>query len=138
MDLPCSLLTASIVFAAYLPTIFLGVPGGDSGELLSEACQLGVAHPPGYPLFVYFSRAAIEFLPPSLGTALVVQSSAGCAGSGTSDQLGGNGCIRSSVLNAYVPAIRCSSPSPGMSFGVYSDSTCTTMTAQYLLPITSR
>jgi hypothetical protein len=60
--------TAGIVFSAYLPTIFLSVPGGDSGELLSEACQLGVAHPPGYPLFIYFSRAAMALLPAALGS----------------------------------------------------------------------
>jgi hypothetical protein len=27
--------------------------GGDSGELAAEGCQLGVAHPPGYPLIVW-------------------------------------------------------------------------------------
>lgn len=34
----------------YLQHLVPGVPGGDSGELLSEACVAGVAHPPGYPL----------------------------------------------------------------------------------------
>ena len=41
------------------------VAGGDSGELLAEACHLGTAHPPGYPLFTlvmhgirYFPRPA--------------------------------------------------------------------------------
>jgi hypothetical protein len=27
------------------------IPGGDSGELVAEACELGTAHPPGYPLY---------------------------------------------------------------------------------------
>ncbi|GMH94947.1 hypothetical protein TrST_g1522 [Triparma strigata] len=31
--------------------MFPTVPGGDAGELLAEACHLGTAHPPGYPLF---------------------------------------------------------------------------------------
>jgi hypothetical protein len=63
-----SLITAGIVFAAYLPTVFKGVPGGDSGELLAESCALGVAHPPGYPLFVYFFRAAMDLLPSAYGS----------------------------------------------------------------------
>ena len=35
------------------------VTGGDSGELLAEACQLGVAHPPGYPLFIILMHHAM-------------------------------------------------------------------------------
>jgi len=27
------------------------IPGGDSGELVAESCELGTAHPPGYPLY---------------------------------------------------------------------------------------
>lgn len=30
--------------------------GGDSGELLAESCQLGTAHPPGYPLFTILAK----------------------------------------------------------------------------------
>ena len=62
------LVSASVFFIVFIPTLFFGIPGGDSGELVAEACQLGVAHPPGYPLFVYFARAAIEFLPSSIGS----------------------------------------------------------------------
>lgn len=32
-------------------TLYRTVPGGDSGELIQVAQNLGVAHPPGYPLF---------------------------------------------------------------------------------------
>ena len=46
----------------YVTSAFKSTPGGDSGELIAEACQLGVAHPPGYPLFVYFARAAMAVL----------------------------------------------------------------------------
>jgi len=62
---------ASFIFVSlfvlwiYSPTIQRGIPGGDSGELVAEACDLGVAHPPGYPLYVLLSRAAIEVLKPS-------------------------------------------------------------------------
>jgi hypothetical protein len=62
MDTALATAVAAAVFAAYLPTVQLGVPGGDSGELLAEACSLGVAHPPGYPLFVLLGRAAMDGL----------------------------------------------------------------------------
>jgi hypothetical protein len=44
--------------AAYLATLLRGVPGGDSGELIASAVTGGVAHPPGYPLFLLLARAA--------------------------------------------------------------------------------
>eukprot|EP00968_Pinguiococcus_pyrenoidosus_P021761 scaffold2908_cov257-Pinguiococcus_pyrenoidosus.AAC.22 len=37
------------VLAAYMRTLSPGIVGGDSGELVAEACALGTAHPPGYP-----------------------------------------------------------------------------------------
>ena len=36
---------------------------GDSGEMVVAACQLGVAHPPGYPLWTLLSRAFMELIP---------------------------------------------------------------------------
>ena len=51
-------LTSALVLAVYAPTLTRGIPGGDAGELVAEACQLGVAHPPGYPLFTLVTRAA--------------------------------------------------------------------------------
>ena len=41
---------AALSFAVYFKTLYPHVPGGDSGELIAAAYQLGVAHPPGYPL----------------------------------------------------------------------------------------
>lgn len=60
LDLAAAAAAAGFVWAAYAPTICKGIPGGDSGELVAEACLLGVAHPPGYPTFVLAARAAIE------------------------------------------------------------------------------
>ena len=37
--------------------------GGDSGELMGAACQLGVGHAPGYPLYVLLAHAAVSLLP---------------------------------------------------------------------------
>lgn len=52
-------ITFAVVLGIYINTVQLGIPGGDSGELVAEACQNGCAHPPGYPLFTalnYFVR----------------------------------------------------------------------------------
>lgn len=38
--------------AAYLATLAPGLAAGDSGELVTAAWTFGVAHPPGYPLYV--------------------------------------------------------------------------------------
>ncbi|KAL4613133.1 transmembrane protein 260 [Arapaima gigas] len=55
--------TVVAVASLYLPCVQKAVPGGDSGELITAACELGVAHPPGYPLFTLLSRLAMTFLP---------------------------------------------------------------------------
>uniref|UniRef100_A0A670HVK7 Transmembrane protein 260 n=1 Tax=Podarcis muralis TaxID=64176 RepID=A0A670HVK7_PODMU len=51
------------VAALYVAALPLAVPGGDSGELITAAYELGVAHPPGYPLFTLLAKLAIELLP---------------------------------------------------------------------------
>uniref|UniRef100_A0A8D2GIZ1 Transmembrane protein 260 n=1 Tax=Urocitellus parryii TaxID=9999 RepID=A0A8D2GIZ1_UROPR len=48
------------VFTLTLPA---SVPGGDSGELITAAHELGVAHPPGYPLFTLVAKLAITLFP---------------------------------------------------------------------------
>jgi tetratricopeptide (TPR) repeat protein len=53
-------IAAFIVYAATLcPTIY----AGDSGELAVAAATLGIAHPPGYPLWTLLGRLAVLFLP---------------------------------------------------------------------------
>lgn len=51
---------AAALFAAalivYAFTLYRTVPGGDSGELILVAHTLGVAHPPGYPLFTLLGK----------------------------------------------------------------------------------
>lgn len=42
---------AFAMLVVYVLTLARTVPGGDSGELISVAYNLGVAHPPGYPLY---------------------------------------------------------------------------------------
>uniref|UniRef100_A0A7R9WJN7 DUF2723 domain-containing protein n=1 Tax=Pseudictyota dubia TaxID=2749911 RepID=A0A7R9WJN7_9STRA len=48
------------VLSLLIRTVPEGVPGGDAGELLAEACHYGVAHPPGYPLFTLLSGAVMR------------------------------------------------------------------------------
>lgn len=50
------------VFVAILPLIAPTVAYDDSGEFTLAALELGIAHPPGYPLFVLLGKIAI-FLP---------------------------------------------------------------------------
>jgi Protein of unknown function (DUF2723) len=45
--------------ALYLLTLDTSLPTGDSGELISAAAVLGVAHPPGYPLFTLLGHLAL-------------------------------------------------------------------------------
>ncbi|XP_023382558.1 transmembrane protein 260 [Pteropus vampyrus] len=52
--------TVASVFTLTLPP---SVPGGDSGELITAAHELGVAHPPGYPLFTLVAKLAIILFP---------------------------------------------------------------------------
>lgn len=40
----------------YLTALSPGVGGGDSGELTAAALELGIAHPPGYPLYVWLGH----------------------------------------------------------------------------------
>ncbi|XP_077320556.1 protein O-mannosyl-transferase TMEM260 isoform X1 [Lithobates pipiens] len=51
------------VLGVYIKTIHPSVPGGDSGELITAAYELGVAHPPGYPLFTLLAKAAMVLIP---------------------------------------------------------------------------
>ncbi|XP_038147441.1 transmembrane protein 260 [Cyprinodon tularosa] len=57
--------TVAFVMAVYVPCVQWTVPGGDSGELITTACELGVAHPPGYPVFTLLARLSMYLLPSS-------------------------------------------------------------------------
>ncbi len=51
-------LVALVAFAVYAVTVEPSVPTGDSGELIAAATVLGVAHPPGYPLYMLLGHLA--------------------------------------------------------------------------------
>ncbi|MDP2437407.1 MAG: DUF2723 domain-containing protein [archaeon] len=79
-------LSALLLFAAWLilytATSYVSVPGGDAGELIVSAHQLGTAHPPGYPTWTLlghlFSRLT-SFLPDKSVVWCVGLSSALCS-----------------------------------------------------------
>ena len=54
------LLPTFITFLIYLSTTSDSIAGGDSGELVAEGCQLGTAHPPGYPLYTLIVGAVVR------------------------------------------------------------------------------
>jgi hypothetical protein len=53
-----SIIIAAFFFVIYLVTANRSVPTGDSGELITAAWTLGVAHQPGYPTFTMLSHLA--------------------------------------------------------------------------------
>ncbi|XP_030642873.1 transmembrane protein 260 [Chanos chanos] len=78
--------TTACVAALYLPSAQRTVPGGDSGELITAACELGVAHPPGYPLFTMLSSLALRLFP-STSPAVTVNVLCALFGAGASGAL---------------------------------------------------
>ncbi len=57
-----ALLTVAF-FGLYVATLAPDVLAADSGELQVVAAQLGVAHPPGFPLYVMVAHLFTRFLP---------------------------------------------------------------------------
>ena len=54
--LPIQVTLALTVLGVYGSTLYPSLPGGDSGEFIVAAQQLGVAHPPGYPLYTLLGK----------------------------------------------------------------------------------
>ena len=57
------MLAGIAAFALYVVTLAPDVLAADSGELQVVAAQLGVAHPPGFPLYVMVSHLFVRALP---------------------------------------------------------------------------
>jgi hypothetical protein len=51
------------VLSVYAATMHPAVSGGDNGELLGCACELGIAHPPGYPTFTMLGFLFFKYFP---------------------------------------------------------------------------
>jgi hypothetical protein len=54
------LTVTTLVLAVYSATVYPSVTGGDSGELLITTCNLGIAHPPGYPTYTMVGWAWLQ------------------------------------------------------------------------------
>ena len=63
IDYLCGLLVLFISFGVYLHTLTPTVGFHDSGELITVAYTLGIAHPPGYPLYTLFGNLFITLIP---------------------------------------------------------------------------
>ena len=48
---------------SYALTCSPSVNGGDSGELMNAIATLGIAHPPGYPLYTMLAHLFAKLLP---------------------------------------------------------------------------
>ena len=62
MEVACILAVMAAILVIYDLTMFPTISGGDSGELVGIACVGGVAHPPGYPLWLIMSRTFMAVL----------------------------------------------------------------------------
>ncbi|EKX41692.1 hypothetical protein GUITHDRAFT_112399 [Guillardia theta CCMP2712] len=58
-----AVLLFSVILSVYVATMHRSVSGGDNGELLGCACELGIAHPPGYPTFTVLGHFFVRFFP---------------------------------------------------------------------------
>ncbi len=52
-----------LVYLVYHLSLYYSIPGGDAGELAAESCHLGIAHPPGYPLFTLLYHYIPSIIP---------------------------------------------------------------------------
>jgi hypothetical protein len=66
------------MFAVYAATLAPGLTFWDSGELIAAVESLGVAHPPGIPLYILAARAWSDLLPVLSRAAAVNLFSAAC------------------------------------------------------------
>ena len=75
-------LAASVTFAVtaciYYCTLMPSIPGGDSGELVAEGCELGTAHPPGYPLYTLMLHM-LTYLPEKVFGTMAARANMMCS-----------------------------------------------------------
>ncbi|MEK9150291.1 MAG: DUF2723 domain-containing protein [Candidatus Desantisbacteria bacterium] len=63
VDYACGLLVLFVSFGVYLYTLTPTVGFHDSGELITVAYTLGIAHPPGYPLYTLLGKVFCTLIP---------------------------------------------------------------------------
>jgi hypothetical protein len=77
----CVALPLGLYVATLAPTVTWRNDGRDSGDLVSAICTLGIAHPPGYPVFVILGRLflLLPFGDPAYRVNLMSAFFAACA-----------------------------------------------------------
>ena len=63
VDYLCGVLVLFVSFSVYLHTLTPTVGFHDSGELITCAYTLGIAHPPGYPLYTLLGKVFCTLIP---------------------------------------------------------------------------
>ncbi len=63
VDYACGFLVLFVSFGVYLHTLTPTVGFHDSGELITVAYTLGIAHPPGYPLYTLLGKVFCTLIP---------------------------------------------------------------------------
>jgi tetratricopeptide (TPR) repeat protein len=79
-DVAAALAVSVAAFAVYVATLCPTIYAGDSGELAVAATTLGIAHPPGYPLWTLLGRLATMVLPGTPAVSLNLFSAICAAG----------------------------------------------------------
>ena len=78
-------ITLGVSLCAYFNTVSPSIAGGDAGELVAEGCQLGVSHPPGYPLYTimvhFVTKYVRRIVPNDRSDAWIVNSTSCIFGS---------------------------------------------------------
>src|ERR1019366_1204989 len=63
LGMTAALAVFAAAFSLYLGCLYPAIAPRDSSDMASAAMTLGVAHPPGYPLYSVLGRAWLEILP---------------------------------------------------------------------------
>ena len=64
-----------LILIVYIVTLSPSIAGGDAGELVAEGCILGIAHPPGYPIFTMMVNALSKLATGNIEVAYIVNIS---------------------------------------------------------------
>lgn len=64
-----------LILVVYIATLSPSIAGGDAGELVAEGCILGIAHPPGYPIFTMMVNMLSKLASGNIEVAYIINVS---------------------------------------------------------------
>lgn len=109
-----------------------------SGASSCTSCPDGQVSPAGSSSCVSCSSGQLSSSGSCVSsTTLVVQPLTGCplSSSSSSDSIGGNSCIQAKLLDNKYFLFKSCNDATGLTFGVYSDSSCSTLLNFYTVPV---